>query len=85
VAKKRSTPRAAPAPDWIKCRGYTLEVRRSDTDFTFDLVVGDNQYSLDEKATTRLIQQALRVIADRWPALDWEFQADDDGTITEIR
>jgi hypothetical protein len=74
--------------DWIACKGYTLDVRRSGTDFTFQLIVEDNKYSLDVEQMndrTGLVQRALRVIADRWPAFDWEFQADDNGKMTDIR
>ena len=75
----------ASPPQWKICAGYTLDVRRSNTDFTFNLIVNNNQYSLDQAASTGLIQRALRIIADRWPAWDWEFQADDGGTITDVR
>jgi hypothetical protein len=86
MTKKKTTSAATPAaPNWLTCPGYTLDVRRSDTDFTFDLVIGNNQYSLDQTASTGLIQKALRVIADRWPAWDWQFQADSSGTVTDIR
>ena len=84
MAKKKAAA-AAPAPSWIVCQGYTLDLRLGNTDFTFDLVVNNNQYSLDEKAVTGLIQKALRIMADRWPAWDWEFQADGSGTITDFR
>ena len=72
-------------PSWITCNGYTLDARLGERGFTFKLIVGDNDYSLDQKAKTGLIQHVLRVMADRWPAWDWEFQADDEGTITDIR
>jgi hypothetical protein len=85
VAKKRTTPVAASGPAWIVCPGYTLDVRLSGTDFTFQLIVQNNNYTLDQTATTGLIQRTLRVIADRWPARDWEFQADGNGTITDVR
>jgi hypothetical protein len=85
VARKKTTRAAVSAPNWIVCQGYTLDVRRSGTAFTFNLIVHDNEYSLDQTATTGLIQRALRVIADRWPAWDWEFQADDSGSITDVR
>jgi hypothetical protein len=82
---KPASAAAAPSSNWIVCQAYTLDVRRSNTDFTFKLVVNGNKYSLDQRASTGLIQRALRVIADRWPAWDWEFQADGSGTITDIR
>jgi hypothetical protein len=85
MAKKKTAPIAASAPNWIVCQGYTLDVRRNGNAFTFDLVVHDNEYSLDQTATTGLIQRAMQVIADRWPAWNWEFQADDTGTITDVR
>jgi hypothetical protein len=85
MARKKTGPAEALVPNWIVCQGYTLDVRRSGTAFTFDLIVHDNEYSLDQTATTGLIQRVLRVIADRWPALDWEFQADESGIITDVR
>jgi hypothetical protein len=85
VAKKKTTPAKDPGPKWIVCQKYTLDVRLSDADFTFQLIVHDNEYSLDQAAPPGLIRRTLRVIADRWPAWDWEFQADDSGTITDVR
>jgi hypothetical protein len=76
------------ASNWIVCKGYTLDVRRSDTDFVFQLSVENNKFSLDVAQMndrTGLVQRVLRVIADRWPAFDWEFQADASGTITDVR
>jgi hypothetical protein len=78
-------------PEWITCASYTLDARNSNTAFLFDLVVNDkddNEYTLKVKQLndrTRLVQQTLRVMADRWPAFDWEFQADGDGEMTDIR
>jgi hypothetical protein len=85
VTKKKSGGAGAKTPKWIKCHGYTLDVRRSGTEFTLRVIVQNNEYSLDQTATTGLIQHTLRVIADRWPAWDWEFQADENGTITDVR
>jgi hypothetical protein len=34
---------------------------------------------------TGLVQRVQRVLADRWPAFDFEFQADTGGNITDIR
>jgi hypothetical protein len=85
MAKKKTTAKEAPAPRWIVCQGYTLDIRRSGTDFTLQLIVNNNAYSLDQTAKKGLIQRALRALADRWPDWDWELQADDNGTITEVR
>ena len=77
-----------PPSNWIACKGYTLDVRRSPTDFTFQLIVENNKYSLEVDQMndrTGLVQRTLRVLADRWPAFDWEFQSDDRGTITDVR
>jgi hypothetical protein len=86
MAKKTKTAEDASEPEWIQCEGFTLDVRLSSEDFTFKLIVGDNDYSLKhQKATPELIKRVLRVIAGHWPEPDWDFQADDKGTITDVR
>jgi hypothetical protein len=96
--KKAATAHATPtntpvvvATNWLICRSYNLEVRNSDTSLIFQLdVVGNdgNQYFLKVvqlNDRTGLIQRIFRIMADRWPAFDWEFQADASGSITDIR
>jgi hypothetical protein len=93
VAKKRAPPPAAAAlaSNWLVCAGYTLDVNNSDTAFVFELDArgsDNNAYFLRVKQLndrTGLVQRVLRIIADRWPAYDWEFQADTAGSITDIR
>jgi hypothetical protein len=76
---------------WIKCAGYALDLRNNDDNFVIELDVtgaDEGEYFLRVKALndrTGLVQRALHLIADRWPANDWEFQADEGGSITDVR
>jgi hypothetical protein len=92
VGKKKSPAKpVALASNWLVCRGYTVDMRNSETSFVFGLDVQGNdgkEYFLRVKQLndrTGLVQRAMRIMADRWPAFDWEFQADTDGNITDIR
>jgi hypothetical protein len=92
VAKKKAaTVAAASSGNWLTCQGYTLDVRNDGSSFVFELDASGsdgNQYFLRVKRLndrTGLVQRALRTLADRWPAFDWEFQADGDNSITDIR
>jgi hypothetical protein len=93
--KKRRSPARAPSAaardSWIACTGYQLDQRNSPSAFVFELnVTGDdnNEYYLRVKQLndrTGLIQRTLRLLAERWPAYDWYFQADSDGSIIDVR
>jgi hypothetical protein len=82
---------AAPASNWIVCNGYSLTVENSNTSFRFELDfvdAGNKQYQLrinDTNQSVGLVQQTLRIIADRWPAYAFQFQADANGNLTAIQ
>ncbi len=95
MAKKKDTTGPANRPEagggWVQCAGYELDVRNGDAEFIFELDVVDadaNGYFLRVKKVndrTALIQRTLRLIADRWSDVGWHFQADADGSITDVR
>jgi hypothetical protein len=65
-------------------------VRNSEASFVLELNVSGadgKEYYLRVKRLndrTGLVQRALRLLGERWPAYDWEFEADSDGSITEV-
>jgi hypothetical protein len=82
---------AGTAGNWIVCNGYSLGVENSDTSFRFELDLVDaakKQYQLrvnDTNQNVGLVQKTLRVIADRWPAYAFQFQANPNGDLTDIQ
>jgi hypothetical protein len=76
---------------WIACASYSVTIQNSDSSFVFELDVTDakqKQYFLRVKTLNDrvgLVQKTLRVIADRWPAYAFEFQAEPNGAITDVR
>jgi len=91
MAKKSDAATVSSSNSWLTASGYSLTLKNSDTKFAFNLDVPDEknaQYYLQVlqlNESTGLIQRVLRVIADRWPAYDWQFQADTNGKITDVR
>jgi hypothetical protein len=92
VGKKKAPVKpVAPVSNWLVCKGYTVDMRNSETSLVFELDAqgnDDREYFLRVRQLndrTGLVQRALRTMADRWPAFDWEFQVDTDGRIIDIR
>jgi hypothetical protein len=92
--EKRKGARPAPASakeKWIRCAGYQLDVWNSEASFFFELdVTADDgkEYYLRVKRLndrTGQVQRTLKLLGERWPAYDWYFQADGDGSITDVR
>lgn len=83
---------AAAKPSWIRCTAITnCTLKDSNTSFVVNLdVTGDDggAYYLqttDPNDRPTIVKKVLSVIASHWPAYDWEFTADDSGSITDAR
>jgi hypothetical protein len=87
MAKKKTA-----AGAFLTCAGYDLTVRNSDTSLIFELDVTDTNgdaFQLRVKTpndpATGVVQDVLALLGHRWPAFVFEFKADADGNITEVK
>ncbi|SRR5579871_119902 len=82
---------AAAAQNWIRCAGYQLDVRNSGQNFVYRLDVTADDGSpyqlsvMQLNDRTGLVQKLTHLLAERWPAFDFFFQADANGNITDVR
>ena len=90
MAKNKKAASSSAAPQWLTCSGYELTVTNGPgVNLRLDVTDenGDPYFLKVRLADDRkdLVRQLLGLIAARWPEFDWEFQADDKGSIIAVR
>ena len=70
--------------NWTTCTSYYLEIKTEIGSITLKEILPGDHY-LPSDAPLQLVQAVLKVIAESYPDVGWQFQVDEDGWIAKVR